>query len=232
MGITSVTATDPPMAETSQDDDRLLFCPFCRECYEGERECPVHELELVEFQDLPKQAHERELPGWQEPVAPWEPRFGRAWMALGAAALLVGFFLPVVAATTEAGTQSWTGFQVATGPGKNLWTVPFAAALFLFFLYRRRTPLQMLGARLVGIVLAVMPVVSLAYSLVNVERAAERAAGAMTVDWGVGVWVIGAGTLLSLIGSIRFGAMPGGTHGLPHGAEPDPEETDRGIDPR
>jgi hypothetical protein len=227
MGMTSVPATDPPMAD-SDSDDRLLFCPFCRECYEGERVCPVHELELVEFQDLPKQAHERALPGWDEPVPPWEPRFGRGWMALGAAACLLGFFLPLVLATTEQGTQAWSGFDVATSRGKNLWTVPFAGAMFVFFLIRRRTPVQMLGARLAGVVLSLMPAASLAYTLVNVQRFADRAGGAVVVEWGVGVWVIAASSVLLLAGSLRFGAMPRGVE-LPHGAEPDPAP-DAGID--
>lgn len=223
----SAHAPDSPMTD-SPNDDRLLFCPFCRECYEGERECPVHELELVEFQDLPKQAHERAVQGWEEPVAPWEPRFGRAWLAVGAALAFVGFFMPLVAATTEEGTVGWTGVSIATGPGKNLWTVPFAAALFVFFLVRRRTPLQMLGARLVAVVLAVMPAVSLAYSLYNVQRAADRTHGAMTVEWGNGVWVIAAATVFLLIGSLRFGVMPTGD-ALPHGAEPEDAEG-QGID--
>ena len=33
----------------------LLFCPFCRECFEGEAQCPEHELALVRFEDLPRE---------------------------------------------------------------------------------------------------------------------------------------------------------------------------------
>lgn len=227
MAPSSVPATHP-MPDSTETDDRLLFCPFCRECYEGERECPVHELELVEFQDLPKQAHERQVHGWDDPVAPWEPRLGRAWLAIGAALMFIGFFMPIVVATTEEGSQAWSGVVIATGPGKNLWTVPFAAALFVFFLIRRRTPVQMLGTRLVALVLSVMPAVSLGYSLYNVQRAADRTHGAMVVEWGNGVWVIAAATVLLLIGSARFGVQPTGD-ALPHGAAPE-DDADAGID--
>ena len=90
-----MTEPMPPSAEPEpiESDGRILFCPFCRECYEGERVCPVHELDLVEFQDLPRQAHETDLPAWDEPVLPWDIRFGRGALALGALLLLVAFFL-------------------------------------------------------------------------------------------------------------------------------------------
>lgn len=221
-------ATEPMAASNPDDDTKLLFCPFCRECYEGERECPEHELALVDFADLPKQAHERELPGWEEPVVPWEPRFGRAEMALGAVAVIAGFFLPIAVGTSEGQTISWSGFDVAMGRGANLWTVPFVGAMFIYLLVRRRTPVQMLGARLVAVVLSVMPVVSLGYSLWHVQRGVDQQHGALAVEWGVGVWVIAAATLLLFVGGVRFGTMPS-EDGVPHGSEP---EDDGGIDTR
>jgi hypothetical protein len=223
-------ATDPMAAPKPDDDTKLLFCPFCRECYEGERECPEHELPLVDFADLPKQAHEHDLPGWEEPVLPWEPRFGRAEMALGAVAVIVGFFLPIVTGSFDGQAISWSGFDVATGPAKNLWTVPFVGAMFIYLLVRRRTPLQMLGARLVAVALAFMPVVSLAYSLVHVRRGADLAHGALAVEWGVGVWVIGAASLLLLAGGLRFGKIPIADE-TPHGAEPEEIADEPRIDP-
>ena len=135
------------------NDARLLFCPFCRECYEGETTCPVHELDLVDFIDLPKQAHERQLPGWEEDLLPWDPRFGRAWLALGTLVVLVGWFLPFASATVDDQETTWSALELALGPARSLWTVPFTAALFAVLLLRRRTPLQMLGARLVGLLL-------------------------------------------------------------------------------
>ena len=32
----------------------ILFCPFCRESFEGEAVCPEHDLELVPIDRLPR----------------------------------------------------------------------------------------------------------------------------------------------------------------------------------
>lgn len=216
-----------PMSTSSEDDARLLFCPFCRECYEGERTCPVHELELVDFQDLPKQGHERDLPGWDEDVDPWDIRFGRGFLALGAVGLLAGFFLPFATAMFEDTATTWTGYTLATGRAGNLWTVPFVAAMFVYFLLRRRTPIKMLGTRLVAIVLSIMPAGSLAYTVHRVQQGVSGQHGAVTISWDTGAYVIAASCVLLLIGSVRFGVLK--MQDLaPHGAGPEDGE-DRGI---
>lgn len=222
MAETSPVTIDMP-SEDSRADSRLLFCPFCRECYEGETHCPEHELALVELADLPRQAHERAV-AWDERVAPWEIRFGRIELVLGVIAVLVGFFaLPLVVGSFDDRPVAWSALSMASSRAPNLWTVPFVAVLFIVFLYRRRTPLEMRGARLAGVVLALMPAISLGYSLWNVQRGVARMHGAIALDWGAGVWVIGAASVLLLIGSLRFGSMPTDAS-LPHGAEPDEPE--------
>jgi hypothetical protein len=205
----------------SDADAPLLFCPFCRECFEGEKQCPEHELALVPFHELPRQAHERGLPGWDEPVVPWDVRFGRGFLGLGVAIALVGFFCPVVIGTYDDRPHVWSGFEMANGPARNLWTVPVVAALFVVFLYRRRTPRQMRGSRLAGIVLALMPAISLAYSLYHVHQGALATHGAVGVSFAFGAYVIAACTPFLLIGSLRFGAMP--REHAPHGSTPDEE---------
>lgn len=211
-----------PMPSKPETDAEVLFCPFCRECYEGTKVCPEHELALVPFQELPRQAHERAL-RWDEPVPPWEPRFGRLELVIGATLALVGFFgPPLMSGRFDDAPVAWTALQLATSRAPNLWTVPFAALLFGMFLYRRRTPLEMRGARLAGVVLAVMPAVSLGYSLWNVQRAVEGMHGALALSFDVGAWCIGAASVFLLIGSLRFGAL--GSDAQPHGAAPDPDE--------
>lgn len=215
------SAPSEPEPSAKSDGTRLLFCPFCRECYEERTHCPEHELELVEFQELPRQAHEREL-GWDDPVLPWDVRFGRLELALGVLAALVGFFaLPLVVATFDDETLAWTAMDVAARRAPNLWSIPFAAALFVVFLHRRRTPREMRGARLAGLVLALMPAVSLAYSLWQVHRGVLATHGAVAAEWGPGAWVIGASSVLFVVGAVRFGAVR--THDLPPGAAGDGE---------
>jgi hypothetical protein len=210
--------TDERMA----DDDRVLFCPFCRESYEGKTQCPEHELALVEFAALPKQSHERQLPGWDEPIPLTDLRFGRAWMVAGCALAVIGFFLELAGGTIDTQQVSFSGFEAATGRAPNLWTVPFAAAMYVAFLYRRKTPAQMRGARLAGTLLAIMPFVSVIYSAWNVQRGAEAAHGAVELSWGIGCYMMAASSVLFAIGALRFGAMPGG-YSTPHGSEPEEE---------
>ncbi|MCB9591932.1 MAG: hypothetical protein H6719_04295 [Sandaracinaceae bacterium] len=207
------------MAETESNDARLLFCPFCRECYEGESVCPVHELSLVDFADLPKQAHERDLPGWEDDVDPWDVRFGRGWLALGAFFVLFGFFAPFASATVEDQVVTWSGLDLASGPARNMWTVPFVVALFVWLLLRRRSIVKMRGARLVAFLLAFAPGFSTVYSMVHMWRGIEMLHGGALLEWGFGIPVMAVGMVLLLIGSVRFGAVP--SDGLPHGAGPE-----------
>ncbi|MCZ7686303.1 MAG: hypothetical protein M5U28_49075 [Sandaracinaceae bacterium] len=81
---------------------------------------------------------------------------------------------------------SWTASEIAMQRARNLWAVPFVAAMFVVFLYRRRTPLSMRGARLAGVVLALMPAVSLGYSLWQVHRGVMATQGAVAAGWGAG----------------------------------------------
>ncbi len=215
-GARMANDTEP---QNDPDDARLLFCPFCRECYEGEAVCPVHELALVDFAELPKQAHERDLPGWEDDVDPWDVRFGRGWIALGAVFVLVGFFMPFASATVDDETVAWSGLDLATGPARSMWTVPFVCALFVWLLLRRRSIVKMLGARLVAFVLAFAPAFSVVYSMIHMVRGIERLHGGGVLDWGIGVPVMAVGSILLMIGSVRFGAVP--RDALPHGAGPE-----------
>src|SRR5690606_20977617 len=148
--------------------------------------------------------------------------------------LVVAFaFLPLVEGAFDDRPIAWTALEVAAGRAPNLWTVPFAAALFVVFLFRRRTPLEMRGARLAGIALALMPAISIGYSLWHIRRAVGQAHGAIALGPALGAWVIGAACLLLLLGSARFGAVGAGRaeEALPHGAEPEVDEGAPRIEP-
>ncbi len=213
----ATASTVPDRMSEEPSSARLLFCPFCRECYEDRTTCPEHELDLVEFQALPRQAHEREL-GWEDEVLPWDLRFGRLELMAGIASALAGFFaLPLVVGSFDDQPIAWTAMETAMQRAPNLWSVPFVAVLFVVFLHRRRTPLAMRGARLAGIALGLMSAISLGYSLWQVQRGVIATHGALAAEPGAGAWVIGAASVLFVVGAARFGAMRTSS-ALPHGA--------------
>jgi len=222
------TSVPYPMSEQNSDDARILFCPFCRECYEGESRCPVHELPLVEFVDLPKMAHERRLPGYEEDVDPWDTRFGRGWLALGVVFVAVGFLMPFASATVDDQEVTWSALDLATGPSRAMWTIPFVGVLYVWLLIRRRNVLAMLGARLVALSLSVAPVLAAGYSMVHMWRGIENLHGGGLLEWGMGIPVMAAGSILLMFGAMRFGVMP--SRGVPHGASPDERKSAPSIE--
>ncbi len=216
------------MADSNSDDARILFCPFCRECYEGELKCPVHELPLVEFVDLPKMAHERKLPGFEEDLEPWDARFGRGWIALGVVFGLVGFFMPFASAVVDDQEAVWSGFDLAAGPARTMWTIPFVLALYAWLLVRRRNIRAMRGARLVAIVLSFAPALSAGYAMVHMWRGIDELNGGGLLEWGLGIPVMAVGSVLLLLGAMRFGVLP--RAGLPHGSAPDEPAASIGVE--
>jgi hypothetical protein len=182
--------------------DELRFCPFCRECFEGEERCPDHDLPLVPFDALPPSA-EREHED-DAPVSILEPRRGRAELVVAALCLLGGFLLPWVEVSAAGQTQSFTALAAAAERVPNLWAVPIAGAFFASLVARRRTPIQMRGARLAALVVALAPVVSVLYSLRRIFQAASLEEG-VSVAVLPGAYVILGASLVGIVGSVRFG---------------------------
>lgn len=227
MSLSTAPAAPLSMPKPPDTDSRpLLFCPFCRECFEGETLCPEHELALVPFDQLPRDpdVDAGDLPAHDQPVSLLDPRFGRGFVMAGVVVSAVGFLMPVLSLDGGAQSRVWSGFEAATTRAPNLWTVPFVAAMFVWVLARRRTPIAMMGARLAGMVFAIAPLLSLAYTVLKVRQGAaqiaERTYRSMEVGVEYGVWVIAAGAVLMLIGSVRLGVLP-----VPKGApsSPDPD---------
>lgn len=224
----SLSAAFPvEMPKNPHDDARpLLFCPFCRECFEGEAECPEHELALVPFEKLPRDpdVDAGDLPNHDQPLSLLDPRFGRGLVMAGVIASAVGFAMPVLSIVSAGQVRIFSGFEAAATRAPNLWTVPFVAAMFVWVLMRRRTPLAMLGARLAGVVFALAPLLSLAYTVLKVRQGAaqfaERTHQAMEIGVEYGVWVIALGALFFLLGSARLGVVPL-PKGGPSSADPD-----------
>jgi len=197
-----------------------LFCPFCRECFEGEAVCPDHELTLVSFEKLPRRG--RSTVGLDERVQVYDVRYGRGFLWGAALLLLFGLALPLVTATL-ADTTSFSGFEVASRVAPSLWAVPCVSAALVSVLVRRRTLRQMLAARVAVPMLALLGATALGYTFWRIDRGAvqmsERMGEEVAVGLGPGVWVLGAGLLLALVGGLRLGSTPRGK-APPRGGEP------------
>src|SRR5687767_9594160 len=97
-----MTATAAPisMGKKSDDPRPLLFRPFCRGCFGGEKECPEHALGLLPVERLPKEEDDSAIPAHDRPVAPFEHRFGRGFVMVGIVLSLVGFAMPFLLVTS------------------------------------------------------------------------------------------------------------------------------------
>ncbi len=185
---------------------KLLFCPFCRECFEDLERCPDHDLPLVSFEALPVAPVEQDD---EAPVNMLDPKRGRAELIVAALGLLGGFLLPLVSVTVTTAArgerlQSFTALAAAAERAPNLWAIPIAGALFASFVARRRTPLQMRGARLASLIVALAPILSVVYSVRRMIAAAGLEQG-VAVSIEPGAYVIVASAIIAIVGSVRFG---------------------------
>lgn len=170
--------------------------------------CPEHELALVPFDRLPRQ--KRGVPGADEPVAPYELRYGRGWVLAAAVLLIVGMALPMVTTVIDTQPVTASGYQLAADRALNLWIIPAAALALISTLMRRRTPRQMRGSRLAIPALGIFVACSLGYTLWRVHRAAAAIGVHVTVR--SGVVVMGLGAVLAVVAGLRFGVTtPAGT---------------------
>lgn len=204
---------------------QVLFCPFCKEAFEGERDCPDHDIALVSFEQLP-QGRGSATPREDEPLSAYDPRLGRGLLFAAAVLTLIGFLMPF--ATTRMGGEALTmsGFEMAARRPL-LWAVPFVAGAMVVVLAFRRTPRQMRGARLAIPMLATLGVTAVAFGVWLVHGFAadrrERFGMEMEVTVEPGVFVMAVGLLLALVAGFRLGAVER-TEILPHGATIDDDE--------
>lgn len=192
-------------------DATPLFCPFCGECFEGESQCPEHDIPLVPFQELDR-LRGRPNPGDDEEVAFYDLRFGRGLVFAGAALMVTGFFSPVLASHYGSDIRVATGFDAASTVAMNLWVLPLVAFTIVSIVTRRRTPAAMRGVRLAIPMLAMLGGVSLGYTIWRVSEGAERIMRAygqeVEVELRFGIWIAVLGVLIALVGGLRLGTMP------------------------
>ena len=182
-----------PQATGTPERQEILFCPFCRDGFEGLTECPEHELTLVAIDRLPRRGSR----------PPDEARFfadlrmGRGGVLAGAALVIGGFFMPFV----RAGGLEASAMEVAIDGAQNLWLTPIAAAIMVWVLWRRRTASAMRAARVAVLGLALAGAMPLLYT----GRRIGIMAGAMQVDWSWGLGAMGLGLLVAALASMRLG---------------------------
>jgi hypothetical protein len=187
-------------------DSPILFCPFCREAYEGPLRCPSCDVELVGLRELGELAAAT-APD-DAPLSVWSPKRGRGALGFGALLTLIAFFCPFA---TLAGELQVTNslYTLARGRSLRLWLVPLAAFALLLLLYRRRNGPSMRGARVAAIFLSLIPSAVVSFSLVGAHSAALRMAESYRADVslqvGLGSWLVWLAALPLLWGSARLG---------------------------
>lgn len=188
-------------------EHQVLFCPFCRESFEGSRTCPEHDLKLVPFSKLaPDPAESRALSQVDDdrPLAPFEPRFGRAYVALGALANLLA--LPLALIRLPGGKSYSTLFVAAARPA--LWTLGLVTFTLFFVLQRRRSPRALRGMRVLVPALACVAPATVLWEL---HRLRGGAAAWLTrgepFELGPALYVVLAAAALTALGGARLGVQ-------------------------
>lgn len=202
----------------------ILFCPFCRECFEGLATCPDHDLALVPFEALPKVKQEVAPLQDTDLVSPIEFRYGRGIVALGALIVLGGFLLPL---GYLVGTEiiEITPYWLASARKPSMWGVPIVAAFVLVILGQRRTLARMRAVRVAIMLLGAFILISLGSAIYGLYFAAAHQPDGnepMQAELGTATYVIALGALLVMFGGYRLGVLKVDAH-LPHGAGPDEE---------
>ena len=175
----------------------ILFCPFCRDGFEGRTECPEHELTLVAIDRLPRRP-ERPL---ERVSFVGDPRLGRGTVLFGATLVVLGFVVPFVSARGVIASA----LEVAIDGAGNLWLTPGAAVAMLWILWRRRSRQAMRAARAAVFGLALGGACPLIYTTLRIGRVAG--AYAAQAEWHSGLWLMVAGLLLAAFGSRWLGAV-------------------------
>lgn len=190
---------------------QVLFCPFCRESFEGKKTCPEHDLALVGFADLsPDPLDPENFPEVidETPLGLFEPTFGRGYVAAGALLIASAYlvtFLRHPTGLTGIVTQSLLKSVPSLG------TPALVSLTVLFVLYRRRTPRALRSVRLLVPLLACVPPISCVWALQRIEQGMflwPSGEQVLRVVPGLAVYVMGFASLLIFVGGLRLGVLP------------------------
>lgn len=189
----------------------LLFCPFCEESFEQGERCPEHDIPLVGFEGLAKM-RQRAIPRDHEEVEPMEWRYGRGVIVAGALLLVGAYALPFVVSSYGTQERVQSALGLALEQAKNLWVLPAVAVTTLSIVFRRRTPEDMRGARVVVPVLGVMAMFSVGFTLWRIWSGADaifqRLGTEIEIQLSWGCPLLFAGAAMIFGGGLIFGREP------------------------
>jgi hypothetical protein len=184
----------------------VLFCPFCREAFEGEPVCPDHDLALVDFRVLapskPPRADDADVP-W------WSPALGRGLLAAGAIGTLAAFMVLPFASSEGATRMGGSMLKLALFGSPKLWPIAAASVAQLALLGRRRSALSLRRARAAALIIAVVPSLATAWAFSAAQDAtaqlAAREGVARVLSLASGGYVIALCALLMVASAARLG---------------------------
>lgn len=208
---------DLSAADALDDPDRPV-CPFCRAPAPGEGRCPAHDLPLVFPDELPASVtadgSEEARAGASADAAPLpihDLSGGRGLLLLSALLLLFGPLLPFADLGVER-VVIRSGVEVAGSHAPGLWAVPAVGVWLMLVFQRRRSFRALRRARLAVPLLGLLAGASLGHAFWHLRRLAGALADRFGVEVAstplVGVWVMGAGVLLTLVVPAFLGRSP------------------------
>lgn len=183
---------------------QVLFCPFCRERFEGRSSCPEHELRLLPLHQIRVEAEPDDdpddvcddddgLPRDERPLALLDPRYGRGVVALGA--LLAGASLGLELVRLHG--EPLRTYELARGL-PSLWTVLLVSFCAIYVVVRRRTPRALRSLRVLVPLLGGALALTLTLAGLRLGRGLAQAPAA---------YAIAVAALLLILGGARLGTV-------------------------
>jgi hypothetical protein len=187
-------------------EHQVLFCPFCRESFEGARVCPDHDLVLVPFHKLPPDIASRttSVPEDDTPLETLEPRFGRGYVALGA--VLNGTALGAEFVRFPGGRGLSTLALASAMPA--LWTLGLVSFTLLFVLRRAKTLRALRAVRVLVPALACLGPATLAWEIMRIRSGAAlwvAQVRSTQATPGLALYLVLAASVLIAYGGVRLG---------------------------
>lgn len=192
---------------------QVLFCPFCRESFEGKVTCPEHELALVGFERLgPDPLDPENLPEMidETPLGVVEPSFGRGIVAAAAFLNLGAFLCDFLRSPAE---PRGIAMHALLNYVPSLWTPTLVSFTLLFTLYRRRTPRALRSVRVLVALLAPISPLTCWWAYRRIEQGVLMwPSGRQVIDAEMGLagFAVALASILMLVGAVRLGVLPRG----------------------